>query len=596
MRKGLTLSLAATASLLTASAAFAYGPTIAGVPDVYIAKNTTAGADSFTNVYRFEDAFTITDYVTPGVNSGNGSTSATLYWGYGIRATVGSGSYLPTASAASSILYKIGAPAGSVVAPVQIAGTPGTLAWKNEINVTNGASLKQMSAFGRLSFYNVALSPLPSANAGSDPYVTSPTLGAQREATLYVTDLSTTPGYASFTVVTTGINTDVDTLSGGGALCTTEVNYSTTTPFGSAFVLGTEWGSPTTSVVGGAVSSFASGTNSGTALTFTTQLLTTGQPANSGLYVSYGATAVTVDTAKVYRLKAAVTSSNTVGSTADPIFISQLVTPSAIGYYASSGGANQALTGSTAKCTTAYLWPLANEAAAASLIVFDSFATTGGTITAQNIRVDSFNPANLIGSSVLYDAGTGAASPFAAVASGTNGSWTIPTTGAFTILNFATGSSPANFSVSPSAAGNSSTLAINTASASSASIQGIASWAGQNLFTPSANRLVVVKAVVKTTNTSNKYPKAWIIVDGSSPNFGGAGLVASSNNDAIGNPGPITTTGRDLNVVYDSFGASANTVTFRGFASTTSTTTFNGDITLTRLTATQYTSPVCPCP
>lgn len=602
MRKGLTLSLAATASLLTASAAYAFGPTVAGVPDVYITKNSTVlsggGAETLSNNYRFEDAFVIDDYITPGVTSGNGSSSDTLYWGYGVRATVGSGSYYASGAAANQILYKIGSPAGSAIAPIQIAASPNTLAWKNEINVTNGASLKKVSDFGRLSFYNVALSPLPSVTAGSDPLVTSPTLGAQREATLYVTDLSTTPGADNILIVTNGISTDVDTLSGGGAVFTNEATYTSTTSWGSAFILGTDWNGAGQGIVGGNAATKASGTNSGTSLQFTTQLDGTGIPSGAGLYVQFSTAGVPVTTSKVYRLKASVTSSNTVGSVADPTIIAQLSGGVAgTGYYTSAGGAFQALTGSTPKVVSAYLWPLADGTASPNIIVFDSFATTGGTITASSLSVQSFNPALLTGTAALYDAGTGAASTFAVASSTTAGSWTIPTTGAFTILNFASGSAVANFSVAPSSAGNSATLAINTASSSSTSIQGIASWSGSNLYTPSAGKLVVVNAVVKTANLSNKYPKPWLIVDGSAPNFGGAGLLAQSNNDTVFGGGNLTTSGINLRVVYDSFGASANTVTFRGFASVSGTAAaLTGDITLVRLTATEYTAPVNAAP
>jgi len=223
MRKGFTLTLTALATVLLATSALALGPIVQNVPDVYI--SNAGETHPFVNMFRYSDALVLWDYVTPGVTSGTGSTSNTLYWTWAAKnadyATgLGTGSFLDPAAdptTQNGIHYSIAQENGAVVSPIQPTGAD-IVAWTPAINSAPGLASHSLNVAGALTFRNIRLSPPPDQASYPAPVAMPATLPAGvldfQEATLFVTDGVTSPQKADTALLVT-VDTGNDRLSGG---------------------------------------------------------------------------------------------------------------------------------------------------------------------------------------------------------------------------------------------------------------------------------------------------------------------------------------------------------------------------------------------
>jgi hypothetical protein len=224
MRKGFTLTLTALATVLLATSALALGPLVQNVPDVFI-----SSADETTNVnmFRYSDALVLWDYVTPGVTSGTGSTSHTLYWTWAAKnadyATgLGTGPFLDPATAATDpngIHYSIAQQNGAVVDPILPTGA-NIVDWTAEINAAPLLASHGLDVAGALTFRNIRLSPPPDLASYPAPVAMPGTLPAGvldfQEATLFATDGATSPQATNTNpALLISVDTGVDRLSGG---------------------------------------------------------------------------------------------------------------------------------------------------------------------------------------------------------------------------------------------------------------------------------------------------------------------------------------------------------------------------------------------
>lgn len=247
MRKGFTLTLTTLAVALLTTSVYAYGPTVGAIPDVWITEKDAVGTlDTPQYIFRYSDAIVLADYVTPGVETGNGSTSATLEWTWALRyATFDGGfSYVTGATTynwldGTDVHYSITGEDATDVLPnkptFDVSGnsfSPST--WVSEVNGwSNKANLADS---GALTFQNIRLNPTeagnPSPTADTDnPQLPSGVLDLQ-EATIFVTDGATTPGFDMVNLITlmSDATTDRDLLSGGGPVYEMVEDYRTSTP------------------------------------------------------------------------------------------------------------------------------------------------------------------------------------------------------------------------------------------------------------------------------------------------------------------------------------------------------------------------------
>lgn len=572
MRKGFILTLTALATTFLVTSAVALGPVVSSVPDVYVGPQAAVGApvETGVNTFRYSSALTLWDYVTPGVTTGDGSGSDTLYQAWAVKdATLSgpTGSYLAAGSGVHYSIIQENAVDALFVAPtVEVGGTGWAAEINNALNA-QGAALSDYSlgVAGALTFRNVRLSPLPEQSNYPAPTAVAGLpagiLDAQ-EATLYVSDTNTTPGADKVLLVT--VETGADSLSGGLKWNLVQ-DYANPALFGPYKYKsdGTSFDFTATDVVL---------TETATAL----RIQTTVAKAPSANWYSYGQFAhvqASVDPANLYRMKATLTGP---GGALNPSILLTFNARGNAGYafvQTNSGAAG----GPTATASTwsAFLAPLEAGTPEAQFIVFDSSSTAGGVIEASAIQVQNIALADVLAS--------------AAVVQATKTSFTVSATGAATATQwgyfdvpFTTGGSP-TFTHTPA---NGATGPIVMSAVTATSNIGYASFQGPTASIPTTpGKLVFIRARLSTSSSiSAKLPTVWLNTEG--PTIQGGSFIERDN---AGTTGP-TSTPRDYYLVFEA----KDTVCAFNFRINADKASINGNVQLTELEVLEADMPLEP--
>lgn len=531
MRKGFILTLTALATTFLVTSAVALGPTVSGIPDVYIGPEAAVGAPAETgvNTFRYSSALTLWDYVTPGVTTGDGSDSDTLYQAWAVKdATLSgpTGSYLAAGTGVHYSIIQENLVEGLFVAPtVEVGGT----GWAAEINNALNAQTSSLGDYslgnaGALTFRNVRLSPLPQQAYAAPTAVAGLPAGIldAQEATLYVSDTNTTPGADKVLLVT--VDAGPDSLS-GGLKWSLVTDYSANTAAFAAYKFksdGTTYDFTATDLVM---------TNTGTSLRIQSPLAQA-PAAGYFYYGEYGALQATVDPASLYRLKTSLTAP---GGAANPSIILAFNARGNAGYgfvQTNSGAAG----GPTATASTwsAFLAPLEAGTPQAQFIVFDSAGTTGGVVEASAIQVQNIVLADVLASASVVQA-TSSSFPVAASGNASATEWgyfEAPFTSLPTFTR-----TPAN--------GQSGPLVMSAVT--SASTTGMASFQGPTASIPTtAGKLVFVRVKLSTSSSASAtLPTLWL--NSEAPTIQGGALIQRDN---AGTSGP-TSTPSDYYLVFE---------------------------------------------
>jgi hypothetical protein len=593
MRKGFIPTLTALVTAFLVTSAMALGPTVSNVPDVYIGDDPLT--EPFTHVYRYSDALVLWDYVAPGVTTGNGSSSDTLYWLWAEKAADLSGpqgAFLDPANFVYSIIQG-NAIEGTEIQPVQ---TPGTAAWTAEINnalLALGGSLSNHSvaAAGALTFRNIRVSPLDQNYSAPSP---SPGLPAGyidiEEATLFVSDTATTPGYDAALIVTL-VSPSVDSLS-GGAVWGLEEDLADTSGFtylklsgdvsnvGAAVTV--ETGPPPSGSVPNVTVS-----NVGGVLSITTPLAR--PTATNYLYGQYGkSSAAALDTAKIYRLQATVTSS-AAATSANATWALQIngrANGPGMGdiEFGRSPAGNAGPTTGNPKTVSAYLRPMASATAQLLFRVFDDEATVGSTMTAGNLDLFGIPAADLVNAVTLLN-----------VTDFTRDTVNVtPNYPSWGYLSVPFGGMTIPTMTGAPASGTAGEL-VHTAVVGSATQKGFAWLHSSNAFTATAGKLVVVDFRVSSTSTistSAKTPDLWLGVSSAASGFNASLFNDPTIPDVGNNP---TATPKSYYAIFESQGG-AFSVWFRALAEDSGAplTTVNGNVRCSDIIVTEYDMPTLP--
>lgn len=574
MRKGFILTLTALATTFLVTSAVALGPIVSGVPDVYVGPEAAVGApvETGVNTFRYSSALTLWDYVTPGVTTGDGSGSDTLYQAWAVKdATLSgpTGSYLAAGSGVHYSIIQENAVDALFVQPTVEVDGPG---WAAEINNALNAQAGSLVDYslgnaGALTFRNVRLSPLPEQASYPAPTAVAGLpagiLDAQ-EATLYVSDTNTTPGADKVLLVT--VETGADSLS-GGLKWNLVLDYPSTTPFGTYKYKsdGTSFDFTAADVVL---------TNTGTAL----RIQTTVAKAPSANWYSYGQFAhvqSAVDPANLYRMKTTLTGP---GGALNP---SILLTFNArgnagYGFLQTNSGAAGGPT-STASTWSAFLAPLEAGTPEAQFIVFDSSSTAGGVIEASAIQIQNIALADVLAS--------------AGVVQATDTSFAVSATGAATATEwgyfdvpFSTSGSP-TFTRTP--ANGASGPIVMSAVTATANI-GYASFQGPTASIPTTpGKLVIIRARLSTSSsTSAKLPTIWLNTEGPTIQ-GGLMIERDTVNPTVTGP---TSTPKDYYLVFEA----KDSVCAFNFRINADKASINGNVQLTELEVLEADMPLEP--
>ncbi len=436
MRKGFTQTLTALAAVLLATSAMALGPLVQNVPDVYISNQDEPG---ITNMFRYSDALVLWDYVTPGVSSGAGSSSDTLYWTWAAKnadyATgLGTGSFLDPAAdptTQNGIHYSIAQQNGAVVSPIQPTGA-NMAEMTPDINAAPGLFTHSLDVAQALTFRNIRLSPPTGPNTNTPMPVTLPAgVLDYQEATLFVTDGVTSPqepppGGNTALLVTVDVGND--RLSGGPSWVPDKVvtdtsawnafSFSLYSPMAGNGVVST---SPSPQV------SFTN--NNGGTVTVNCQQLANSfwdPPANAHDTYHFGVwlpsassvigTATPFTAGTLYRIQAQVGSANATVATNPTLMIGLNARSTGVGYGYTL--VNQAApfgptSGGGAVTLNGYLVPALSGDASLWLGVYDpSNPNNSGNITFSNIKISHVDLASLAIVSQRYAAGAVNASAF----------------------------------------------------------------------------------------------------------------------------------------------------------------------------------------
>jgi hypothetical protein len=573
MRKGFILTLTALATTFLVTSAVALGPVVSGVPDVYIGPEAAAGAPAETGTYtfRYSGALTLWDYVTPGVATGDGSGSDTLYQAWAVKdATVsggGSGSYLAAGTGVHySIIQDENATDALFLTPTNEVGASG---WAAEINAAlngQGSALADyaLGAAGSLTFRDINLSPLPEQAVYPDPGTGVDGVLDVQEATLYVSDTNTTPGADKILMVT--LDSGADVLSGGLKWTMVQDSSADTAAF-NAFKFkgdGTTLDFTATDLVM---------TNTGTSLRIQTPL--TNSPTGYFYYGEYGKTQASVDPANLYRVTASLTAP---GGTANPSIILALNARGNAGYglmQTNSGAAGGPT--STGSSWSAFLLPLEAGTPQAQIISFDSTDATGGLLEASSISVQSVPFADLLASASVVQA----TSTSFAVASDGNAS---ATEWGYFEAPFGGGGLP-TFSHSP-ANGNAGPLVMSGATATTN--LGLAAFQGPQASIPTtAGKLVLIRAKLSTSSaTSAVLPTVWMNTEAPTVQAGTL-IQRDTANPTVTGP---TSTPTDYYVVFEAKDAVC-AFNLRILADTGG---MNGNIQMTELEVLEADMPLAP--
>jgi len=493
MRKGFILTLTALVTALMVTSAVAMGPTVSGMPDVYIGPN----GDN-ANTFRYSTALTLWQYVTVGVTTGDGSTSDTLYTAWAAKDadfSGGTGSYL-TSGVNYSIIQENGVE-GLLLSPTTEVGATG---WAAEINNglnAEGAGLTDYTVAnaGQLTFRNVRLSPLPEEASYPAP-VASAGMPAGvldlQEATIYVSDTNTTPGADKILLVT--MQTGDDYLS-GGLKFSSFADYSADTTGFTSFKLANRDSGTTPDTNPSAVTL----SKTGTSLSFQTPMTNT--PTGYYYYGTYGWVQTTMDETNLYRLQASVSGSN--GPSGNPSILLGFNSRGDGGYAFTQITPSQG-PGTTPEAWSAYLAPTKSCTPDLVLGVLDPGDTWGGTVVMSNIKIDE----------ILLNDVLGSADSIATINSFTVGSTENTTEWYYLDAAADTASTKPTFSHTPTAGGSGSSLLLQ-ASTSSATNIGYASLNGPgNTFATTSGKLVIIRAKLATSSAdSAKLPTAWLNVE-----------------------------------------------------------------------------------
>lgn len=595
MRKGFIPTLTALVSAFLVTSAMALGPTVLDIPDVYIGDDPLT--EPFTHVYRYSDALVLWDYVTPGVTTGDGSSSDTLYWLWAAKAadlSGGTGAFLDPANFVYSIIQ------GNTVQATEIEPlqTPGTAAWTAEINnalLALGGSLSDHSvaAAGALTFRNIRVSPLDQNYTAPSPSPGTPAgyLDIQ-EATLLVSDTVTTPGYDA-SLILTMVSPSVDALS-GGAVWGLEEDLANTSGFTYLKLSGVvdnfaaaatvETGPPPNGSVPNVTVA-----NTGTVLSITTPLAR--PTATNYLYGQYGKnTAAALDTSKIYRLQATVASTATTsGANATwELEINGRANGPGLGYleFGRNPAGNAGPTNGNPGQYSAYLRPLASSTAQIVFRVFDDDGAVGSTMSASNLDLFGIPVASL-----ANPVQTLAVTSFSVDA--TNIVPNYPTWGYYR-TNFAGMTLPGTMTGTP-AQGASGAELVHTVVVGSATQKGFAWFHSSSAFTATAGKLVVVDFQVSSTtaiSSSAKTPDLWLGVSSNGAGFNAALLNDPTVPDAGNNP---TSTPKSYSAIFEGAAGSYN-LWFRcvGEDFGSPFITVNGNVRCSDITVTEYDMPALP--
>jgi hypothetical protein len=391
MRKGFILTLTALVTALMVTSAVALGPTVSAVPDVWIGPQEATGAtvELGTNMFRYSGALTLWDYVTPGVETGDGSSSDTLYQAWAAKdATMsgGTGSYLDPSSIHYSIIQE-NTVTGLLLQPTMNVGDSGWAAEINNALNAQGAGLADfaLDQAGALTFRNIRVSPPPDENFGSP----TPTAGLPsgildlQEATLYVSDTNTTPGADQILLVT--METGRDTLSGGLAFELAKDYSSDTTDFGS-YGLSSQLSTTVPNI------NPANIVMNKTASSISVNTPQTNSPAGYYLYGQWTAasTAFPVDPAYFYKTQADV--SGSLGPAGNPSIVLGFNGRADTGYGINQITAGQG-PGTAAETWSGFMAPVKAGTPAVFIAVLDASDTAGGTVVFTNIKVERVDKA-----------------------------------------------------------------------------------------------------------------------------------------------------------------------------------------------------------
>jgi hypothetical protein len=600
MRKGYTLILSTVAASLLVTSAMALGPLVQNVPDVYITQNTTSAVEDVApgaNMFRYSSPFSLWDYVT--TRSTAAATADKVFWTYAIKdannATLQpTGTYLTPGTAA--VHYAIGDGTVSACAP---NSTEGSAAWAATINTAATQNLQD--ATGALHFRNIRLSPISS----SPPYpapgppagvttLPAPVIDAQ-EASLFVTDKTTTPSKDTIMVVTW--NTGVDHISAAGFTWTTERTYSDFTE-----TAGTQpvWDPFEYDILYG-------GTDPGAVLTESKvagRLTITSVVAQGSQYGPYAQIAppqvneFPVGSALQSKVLRGVfkAQSSTTSVASNPFLRYDLN-----GVTQGPGEGNVELSGTgtasgygpttTQKIIRPYLWVVGTGTIAPTFLLYDSYNDRGGSFYVDtNVVIESANKADILAQAgtVLYDRGTDG-SQGAFVAGTTAGTWANAGSANFAGIRINDTTTYSNPTWSTYVNTNFTGTAMTIAAATSipkgvGGLIKVGSPAG--IYTVQANKLYLIKVRVAASSNTGNCPELRIIT--ANGNFTAQFLL----NRNIANGAPISTTPTDYYCVFESNAANAGNfdLGIEGFfmnpLNDTPVTFLN--LTVSRVTITEY--------
>jgi hypothetical protein len=593
MRKGFTLTLTTLAVALLATSVYAYGPTVGAVPDVWITEKTDTGtADGPQYLFRYSDAILLNDFVTPGVATGDGSASDTLYWGWALRQSNGTAGYGAFLSGTDVHYNAIGDDDADVL-PGTPTFTPSgdsfSAGWEAEVN--GWAGKPTLADSGSLTFRNIRLNPTLAENASPTSDSTNAQLPAgyldAQEATVFVTDNATSPAFDTFQLITllSTATVDRDTLSGGGPSFEVVEDYRSSTP-SSAWTLlgvgvsvhnGTGGPGPTSYVNNGTgtlTATFPLVNNKGTD--------TTDPYFPASIFFKAG---VNVTSDKVYRLTARVASNNTV-ATKNPSVAVSLNGRTSVGQAQNEASSKPALADLTVSPVSgtpiylkAFLWPAANGSLMSWYVIWDNTDAIEGTITMDQMLLESFDPTLLAGENVLAEYGTGATA-FSGFITGE--------------LVFYNPSGTTDMNVTVTAAAN--TISFTGQAGTSTATDG-AGYAlhPTALFTTSASsgkKLVAVKVSTKTTSSDTaKVPDFVYAVNSVPGNYRSTFFIDRLFSGAtVQNPdADVSATARDYICMFESDPSTAYDISM--FAVVGFDDATNGNITVEKITAVEYDLP-----
>jgi hypothetical protein len=602
MRKGFIPTLTALVTAFLVTSAMALGPTVTDIPDVYIGDNGVAPlTEPFTHVYRYSDAIVLWDYVAheaDGTATGNGSTSDTLYWAWAAKAadlSGGTGAFLDPGNFVYSIIQG-NTIEGTEIQPLQ---TPGTAAWTAEINnalVALGGSLTDHSvaAASALTFRNIRVSPLDQNYSAPSPSPGTPAGYIDiQEATLFVSDTVTTPGYNAALILTVE-SPSFDALS-GGAVWGLEEDLANTSGFTYLKLSGVvdnfnaaatvETGPPAT---GGPVTQVTV-SNTGTVLSITTPLARP-SPTNY-LYGQYGRnTTAALDTSKIYRLQGTVasTAATTSANATWELEINGRANGPGLGYleFGRNPAGNGGPTNGNPGQYSAYLRPLASATAQIVFRVFDDDGTVGSTMSASNLDLFGIPAASLVNPVQTLAVTNFSVDP-------TNIVPNYPTWGYYR-TNFAGMTLPGTMTGLPGLGGSGAEL-VHTVVVGSSTQKGFAWFHSSGAFTATAGKLVVVDFQVSSTSaisSSAKTPDLWLGVSSNGAGFNAALLSDPTVPDLGNNP---TSTPKSYYAIFEAVAGSYN-LWFRcvGEDFGSPFITVNGNIRCSDITVTEYDMPALP--